>query len=86
MTMVRVGEKLAELCRKEGLTISVKYVDLWVSDYFLPTTDLVVEMFPYYKNLSIPVVDGKPFLNPLLEDGLYVSLIETIKELLSKKI
>lgn len=84
ITMVRVGEKLAELCKAENLTVKVKYVDLWVSDYLLPSTDLVVEMFPYFKDLDIPLVNGRSFLNPLKENDHYVDLIYRIKEIISQ--
>ena len=84
ITMIRVGEKLTELCKAENLTVKVKYVDLWVSDYLLPSTDLVVEMFPYFKDLDLPVVNGRPFLNPLKENDQYVNLINRIKEIVSQ--
>ena len=83
ITMVRVGEKLTELCQAENLFVKIKYIDLWVSDYLLPSTDLVVEMFPYYKNLDMPLVNGRPFLNPMKENDLYVDLIDRIKEIIS---
>jgi hypothetical protein len=84
ITMVRVGEKLTELCQAENLFVKIKYIDLWVSDYLLPSTDLVVEMFPYYKNLDMPLVNGRPFLNPMKENDLYVDLIDRIKEIISQ--
>lgn len=84
ITMVRVGEKLTELCQDENLSVKIKYIDLWVSDYLLPSTDLVVEMFPYYKNLDKPLVNGRPFLNPMKENDLYVDLIKRIKEIISQ--
>jgi hypothetical protein len=81
ITMVRVGEKLTELCQAEGIQLNISYVDLWVSDYLMPSTDLVVEMFPYYKRLNIPVINGKPFLNPQEEEGYYPILIQEIKSM-----
>lgn len=82
MTMVRVGEKLIDLCHSENLQINIKYVDLWVSDYLLPNTDLVVEMFPYFKDLDIPVINGRSFLNPLEENKMYGTVIDFIKEII----
>lgn len=86
MTMVRVGEMLTDLCRAEKLQVELKYVDLWISDYIHPGTDLVVEMLPYYKGLKIPVVDGKRFLNPREENAMYADLLEIIREMLSQKV
>ena len=59
----------------------VKYVDLWVSDYILPSTHLVVEMFPYFKDLDIPVLNGRPLLNPLEEKTRLAELVNYIKDL-----
>ena len=83
ITMVVVGEKLTDLGKAEDLHLNIKYVDLWVSDYLLPKTDLVVEMFPYYKNLDIPVFNGRPFLNHLEENEMYPKLLDLIKEIKS---
>ena len=41
-------------------------------------------MFPYYKNLDKPLVNGRPFLNPMKENDLYVDLIKRIKEIISQ--
>jgi hypothetical protein len=84
ITMVRVGERLSDLCQSEDLKVNIKYVDLWISDYLLPNTDLVVEMFPYYKDLDIPVINGRPFLNPLEENEMYGTVIDYIKDLTTK--
>jgi hypothetical protein len=77
--MVRVGETLVERCEKAGLRIKIKYLDLWTSDVLMPNTDLVVEMFPYYKDLKIPVINGRPFLSHLQEEQLFSHLVGMIK-------
>jgi hypothetical protein len=81
MTMVRVGEELIERCHAENISIKVSYIDLWVSDYVLPDTDLVIEMFPYYQQLDIPVLNGRPFLNPLEEKKYFNVMIDKIKDI-----
>jgi hypothetical protein len=85
MTMIRVGEKLKELCEAESMPLKIKYVDLWVSDYLMPDTDLVIEMFPYYKDLSIPVVNGRPFLTHIGEENTYQKIVETVREIVGQK-
>jgi hypothetical protein len=79
--MVRAGEKLAELCRANGLRIKVRYLDLWVSDFIMPYDDLVIEMFAYYRNLTIPVISGRPFLDGRGEDKLMAQLLEKLREI-----
>ena len=85
MTMIRVGEKLKELCKAEGMLLKIRYVDLWVSDYIMPDTDLVIEMFPYYKNLSIPVLNGRPFLTHINEENTYKNVVSTVREIVDQK-
>ena len=85
MTMIRAGEKLIDLCSSENLVIKIRYVDLWVSDYLMPNTDMVIEMFPYYKNLAIPIVNGRPFLSHTEENELYLEIIKIVKDIQSQK-
>ncbi len=85
MTMVRAGEKLTDLCEAENLRVNIKYVDLWVSDYLFPNTDLVIEMFPYYKNLSIPVVNGRPFISRQGEKQLFTELVGMVRNIQDTK-
>jgi hypothetical protein len=38
-------------------------------------------MFPYFRNLSIPVINGRPFLNGMGEKELFDSIIQTLADL-----
>ncbi len=84
MTMVRAGEKLSELCQQHGFRVKIHYLNLWVSDTLSPNIELVVEMFPYYQNLSIPVFNGQPFLNRQGEDELLSQLINFVGKISSQ--
>lgn len=81
MTMMTIGEKLVERCARAGLRVQIEYVDLWTSDYLRPGVDLVVEMFPYYKKLPIPIFNGRPFLNRAGESELLAQLVDRIREI-----
>jgi hypothetical protein len=81
MTMIRAGETLRDRCEEVGLRVNLRYVDLWVSDFLPPNTHLVVEMFPYFKNLSIPVISGRPFLSRSGEDELLAELVAKVREI-----
>ena len=81
MTMMTAGDKLTERCEKAGLRVQIDYVDLWTSDYLRPGIDLVIEMFPYYKKLSIPVVSGRPFVTRAGDSELLAQLVERIREI-----
>lgn len=82
--MMRAGEKLADLCAKQGLRIHLTYVDLWTSDYLQPNVDLVIEMFSYYKNLRVPIISGRPFLSGAGEKELMEQIISKIREIKSQ--
>jgi hypothetical protein len=81
MTMMTAGDKLSDRCEKAGLRVHIDYVDLWTSDYLRPGIDLVIEMFPYYKKLSIPIVSGRPFALRTGESELLAQLVERIREI-----
>ncbi|RPI32041.1 MAG: hypothetical protein EHM70_09970 [Chloroflexota bacterium] len=81
ITMMRAGEKLADLCAKQGLRIRLSYVDLWTSDYLQPNVDLVIEMFAYYKNLKVPIISGRPFLSGRGEKELLEQIVSKIREI-----
>ncbi len=81
MTMMAAGDKLTERCEKAGLRVQIDYVDLWTSDYLRPGIDLVIEMFPYFKKLSIPVVSGRPFAVRAGESELLAELVERIRDI-----
>ena len=80
-TMIRAGQKLTDLCDQEGLRVHVQYLDLWTTDFIRPNVRLVVEMFPYYHGLPIPVFNGRPFLSRSGEDELLAKLVAAIKEI-----
>jgi hypothetical protein len=80
-TMIRAGDRLSDLCREQGLRVQIRYVDLWVSDTLLPNTDVVVEMFPYYKGLAIPVINGKRFITRQGEKELLAELVSLVREI-----
>jgi hypothetical protein len=83
-TMIRAGEQLSDLCAREGISIKIQYVDLWTSDYLMPGVRLVIEMYPYYRNLNIPVVSGKAFLARQGEEALLAQIVDLVREISSR--
>ena len=81
MTMMAAGDKLIERCEQAGLRVRIEYVDLWTSDYLRPGIDLVIEMFPYYKKLPIPIISGRPFVTRTGDHELLAQLVGRIREL-----
>ncbi len=62
-TMLSAGQKLTESCKKRGVTLDVKIQNLWETTYVAGNYDLIIEMFPYFKDQKCPVLSGKPFIS-----------------------
>ncbi len=69
-TMLSAGQKLTESCKKRGVDLDVKIQNLWETTYVAGNYDLIIEMFPYFKNEKCPVVSGKPFISHAGEKDL----------------
>lgn len=81
MTMLHIGDKLEELCRREKLRVRLVYVDLWETDSLPPQVDIVVEMFPFFSGLSIPIVDGRPLFTRQGERQFLPCLVTMIRDI-----
>ena len=62
-TMLSAGQKLSESCKARGVNLNVKIQNLWETTYVAGTYDLIIEMFPYFKDQKCPVISGKPFIS-----------------------
>lgn len=62
-TMLSAGQKLTESCKARGVTLNVKIQNLWETTYVAGNYDLIIEMFPYFKDQKCPVISGKPFIS-----------------------
>ncbi|MBO4819026.1 MAG: hypothetical protein J5528_02700 [Firmicutes bacterium] len=62
-TMLRAGEMITESCRARKVDIQVNIQNLWETSYVAGNYDVIIEMFPFFENMSCPVVSGKPFIS-----------------------
>lgn len=62
-TMLSAGQKLTERCKEKGVYLDVTIQNLWETTYVAGRYDLIIEMFPYFKNQKCPVISGKPFIS-----------------------
>lgn len=66
-TMLRAGELIKESCLARGTEIQVNIQNLWETSYVAGRYDVIIEMFPFFKDQKCPVVSGKPFINHIGE-------------------
>jgi galactitol-specific phosphotransferase system IIB component len=79
-TMLIAAENIEESCRKARIPVHVDIKNLWESASTGEGYDVIVEMFPYFENVSCPLLSGKPFINRL--GGADKALVAQIVELL----
>lgn len=77
-TMLVAAEKIREACGKYGTDVDTTIQNLWETSYVRPGYDLIVEMFPYFKNMACPVLSGKPFINHVGEKDLLNRIAEEL--------
>ena len=79
-TMLMAAENITEACEKQGIDVNVKIHNLWEGgDVTVKGYDLVIEMFPYFENLSCPLLSGKPFIGHIGEKQLIAEIVELLK-------
>jgi hypothetical protein len=69
-TMLRAGELIRETCEKQDTPVDVTIQNLWETTYVAGRYDVIVEMFPFFKNQSCPVISGKPYISHVGEKEL----------------
>lgn len=62
-TMLMASQKITRRCLQEGVSVDVTIQNLWETTYVARNYDLIVEMFPFFKNQACPVISGKPFIS-----------------------
>ncbi len=55
---------------KEGTDVQVTIQNLWETSYVAGHYDVIIEMFPFFKDQKCPVVSGKPFINHIGEKAV----------------
>lgn len=79
-TMLRAAEVIEERCARCGMTATVTIQNLWETSYVRPGYDLIVEMFPFFKNQRCPVLSGKPFINRVGEAALLDQIVGHLQD------
>ncbi|MBR5559339.1 MAG: hypothetical protein IKU72_03750 [Oscillospiraceae bacterium] len=79
-TMLMAAQNVTEACEKQGIDVKVTVHNLWEGAAITGAGyDIVIEMFPYFENLSCPLLSGKPFIGRIGEKQLIQEIIELLK-------
>ena len=80
-TMLMAAENITEACEKQGIDVTVTVHNLWEgAEITGKGYDIVIEMFPYFENLSCPLLSGKPFIGHIGEKKLIAEIVELLKD------
>ena len=77
-TMLRAGEMITESCRARKVDIQVNIQNLWETSYVAGNYDVIIEMFPFFENMSCPVVLGKPFISHVGEKDVVKNVTDLL--------
>jgi len=77
-TMLMASQKIKDRCLQKGVSVETTIQNLWETTYVARSYDLIVEMFPFFKDQKCPVISGKPFISHAGEKAL----VEHIAEIL----
>ena len=79
-TMLIASQNLTEACEKENIDVNVTVHNLWEGASIDGSGfDVVVEMFPYFENLSCPLLSGKPFIGRIGEKKLIAEIVDLLR-------
>lgn len=78
--MTKTAEIIKEECLKSGIDVNISVHNLWESTHIDPRAQLVIQMFPFFRSLPCPIIDGRPFIHGRGEKELKGKIIELLKE------
>ena len=79
-SMEQASEKIREKCGQESIQANVKVHNLWQSTQIDPRADLVVEMFPFFKQMDCHLLNGRPFITGDGESELLQQITDKLKQ------
>ncbi len=79
-TMLMAAQNIQECCDKADIDVAVTVHNLWEgAEPDCKRYSLIIEMFPYFENMSCPVISGKPFIAHIGEKQLLGQIVELLK-------
>lgn len=78
-TSQTVASKVERLLKAKGLNVKVEAVDIKSISMHLKTSDVYISIVPLKQELSIPVINGIPFLTGVDQEKELEKLIDILK-------
>ena len=78
--MQRAAERIRQASENAGLDALVLVQNLWERSEPDPRACVIVQMFPFFSGLGVPVLDGRPFILGKGEDELLARIVSLICE------
>jgi len=79
-SMMRGAEKIKKTCGARNLQVQVSMHNLWESSAIDPRANLVIQMFPFLRDLPCPLLDGRPFITGKGESELVEKVITILSQ------
>lgn len=77
-TMLIAADKIKKICNKNNIDVIVNIHNLWESAISGQGYDLIIEMFPYFENITVPLLSGKPFIAHIEEKQLLNEIVRLL--------
>ncbi|NPV69630.1 MAG: hypothetical protein HPY55_03150 [Firmicutes bacterium] len=78
--MQRAAERIRQASESAGVQAQVLIQNLWERAEPDSRADVIVQMFPFFSALDVPVLDGRPFILGKGEDELLARILSLICE------
>jgi hypothetical protein len=79
-SMIRLAETIKQKCQDSNLSVNVSMQNLWESGYVDPRAHLVIQLFPFFRELHCTLLDGRPFLNNHGNTELLETIVTILRE------
>lgn len=79
-SMAKAAEKIKKECDKRGIKVLITIHNLWETSYIDPRADMVIQTFPFFRELSCVLIDGRPFVHGRKEQELLTQIITILEK------
>jgi PTS system galactitol-specific IIB component len=79
-TSTVVAKAIEEACKAEGIKVQIRQCKVSEVPSLAKDADLIVTTTPVPKDLTVPVIQGLPFLTGIGKDQVLKQIIDVLKE------
>lgn len=78
--MVRIAEIIKDECYRKKIHIDISVHNLWESSFIGLDAYIVIQTFPFFKELPCYLLDGRPFINGIGQKALLNQIIDILEK------